>query len=261
MFVYNNVCTWCAYENINISFASPTGNGTDLPVQYQNTPGLPVILRLTNAQGAVLKEELTLSWGSGSGTFYGLPSGTYQVQAVPFSDWDQFGSTAELECPPGTTTGTSTTETVTLPLPQSVSFAMKGTDPGGDVLSGNINFSENGNWSISGGSITFNTGGRGTWFSLRCNADGYTFDSSGAVGFNLFSDPSTNLTGSGNIPSIAASWVKVAADWQHSSVATCTMTSSASGQGQGSCNGSSCGMCDPSSDPNCCDPTTGVNCP
>jgi hypothetical protein len=95
------------------------------------------------------------------------------------------------------------------------------------ALTGQINFSANGDWWISGGRVTaYDHSGTNVGFTATCseaNISGWP-SWSGAFGGNFFQDPGSNLTGSGNSSFFAQDWSAIASAWQSSGgQASCTL--------------------------------------
>jgi hypothetical protein len=106
--------------------------------------------------------------------------------------------------------------------PSSISYPMQApfanlTDGATATLGGRVNFSINGNWSISGGEITVDDlSGRGFNFNVRCTVTGAGGDIfsgwpswSGSIGGNIIQLPTAKLTGSGNSSVIQQSWRQI----------------------------------------------------
>ena len=133
-------------------------------------------------------------------------------------------------------------------LPASVAFSMNGTQTAhGDRAVGNITITQDGTWSVSSAYIQFvDKGTNSIGYTLDCHASTLDTHWGGQVGGNLFTPPTENLNGNGNVASLADNWVGVVANWRQSSqLANCTLNvgDSSSGGGGNPCAVAGSGGC------------------
>jgi hypothetical protein len=108
--------------------------------------------------------------------------------------------------------------------PTSVTFNLYAwtsieNDGSGSALTGNLNVSINGNWSVSGGEFTaYDHSGDSVNFTATCSEANLQYwpSWSDSIGGNVLQDPTCKLTGSGNNSYLTADWRAIVSGWQSS---------------------------------------------
>ena len=206
-------------------------------VNWSTSPAVPIMLGIQNTSGgSYVGTHTAYTPGSGTWSFPGMLAGTYSITATPFE-------AGEEPC------GAYASTIVTTP-PSSVSLSLSASDPEGDYSGGELNISQDGTWSVSGGFIQLGSAyAVQIWSELNCNVTkGITGPDWGVmIGANILQGPSASLYGSGTYAPLATDWMTIV----NETSANCTLVVDDSAGGGGGGGGGCEYDCDPCDDPDC----------